>query len=322
MERDGRVFGLHALLVSRGGQLVFQHYGVGEDEAWGEPLGRVTFGPAVPHDLRSVSKSIVGMLYGIALDQGKVPLPEARLYQQFPEYPDLAVQPGRDGITIAHVLSMTWGLEWDELTIPYPDPRNSEEGMEAAPDRYRYVLSLPIAGPPGVKWTYCGGATALLGRLIARGTGEKLHDFARRTLFDPMGLGPTDWSMGRDGEPSSASGLRMRPADLLSIGRMVLAKGSWQGRQVVPAKWLEQSTTLSVTIDGPFGYGWHWYLMSPPGRPRPTILGIGWGGERLVVIPALDLVVVINCGNYGKTGAEQQAVLDVLLKDLVLPSLT
>ena len=153
MERDGRVFGLHALLVSRGGKILFEHYGVGEDEVWGRKLGQVTFGPTVLHDLRSVSKSIVGMLYGIALADGKVPPPEARLYDQFPEYPDLAAQKGRDAITVAHVLSMTLGLEWDELTFPYPDPRNSEIAMEAAPDRYRYVLSLPIAGPPGVKWT-------------------------------------------------------------------------------------------------------------------------------------------------------------------------
>ena len=103
------------------------------------------------HDLRSVTKSLVGMLYGIALADGKVPPPEARLYDQFPEYPDLAKQPGRDRITVAHALSMTMGTEWDELTHPYGDPRNSEIAMEAAPDRYRYILSLPIVGEPGVK---------------------------------------------------------------------------------------------------------------------------------------------------------------------------
>jgi hypothetical protein len=96
VERDGRVSGLHALLVWRGGQLLFEHYGVGEDESWGEPLGKVTFGPTVLHDLRSVSKSVVGLLYGIALADRKVPPPEAKLYEQFPEYADLARQPGRD----------------------------------------------------------------------------------------------------------------------------------------------------------------------------------------------------------------------------------
>ena len=126
MQRDGRVSGLHALLVSRGGRTLFEYYGVGEDERLGASLGKVTFGPTVLHDLRSVTKSLVGMLYGIALADGKVPPPEARLYDQFPEYPDLASQPGRDRITVAHALSMTMGTEWDELTFPYGDPRNSE----------------------------------------------------------------------------------------------------------------------------------------------------------------------------------------------------
>src|ERR1700747_2906449 len=142
--RDGKVSGLHAFLVARGGRLLFEHYWEGEDWNLGIPLGKVAYGPTVLHDLRSVSKSIVGMLYGIALADGKVAPPEARLYAQFPEYADLIAVPGRDRLTIAHALSMTMGTEWDELTIPYGDPRNSEMAMEAAPDRYRFILDRPI----------------------------------------------------------------------------------------------------------------------------------------------------------------------------------
>jgi CubicO group peptidase (beta-lactamase class C family) len=195
LQRDGRVWGLHTLLVSRGGNLIFEHYGTGDDESWGKPLGTITFGPTVLHDLRSVTKSIVGMLYGIALADSKVPEPQAKLYDQFPEFADLARQPGRERITVAHVLSMTLGTQWDELTVPYGDPRNSENALELSPDRYRYVLDRPIAGEPGINWTYNGGATALLGRLITKGTGERLPDYARRVLFDPLSLGPTEWPM-------------------------------------------------------------------------------------------------------------------------------
>ena len=131
--QNGKVSGLHALLVGRGSDIVFEQYGRGEDEVWGRPLGIIDFAPDVLHDVRSVSKSVVGLLYGIALAAGKVPPPEAKLYEQFPEYRDLAVQPGRDRLTIHHALSMTLGLEWDELTLSYDDPRNSEMVMEAAP---------------------------------------------------------------------------------------------------------------------------------------------------------------------------------------------
>jgi CubicO group peptidase (beta-lactamase class C family) len=271
-----------------------------------------------------VTKSLVGMLYGIALADGKVPPPEARLYDQFPEYPDLAHQPGRDRITVAHALSMTMGTEWDELTHPYGDPRNSENAMEAAPDRYRYILSLPIVGEPGVKWTYCGGATALLGRLIAKGTGQKLVDYARRVLFDPLGLGPVEWSTDAKGEPRAASGGRMRPPDLLRVGQMVLANGAWQGKQIVPAEWLKRSTTPAVTIEGPARYGWHWYLRDAPTGAPPsarTISAVGWGGQRLFILPGLDLVVAMNAGNYRRPGTEQRRVADALLTDLVLPNL-
>ena len=142
-QQDGKVDGLHTLLVSQGGKLVFEHYQPGQDESWGYPLGTVAFAPDVLHDLRSVSKSVVALLYGIALADGKVPPPEAKLYDQFPEYADLAKQPGRDRLTMHHVLSMTLGLEWDELTIPYGDLRNSENAMEAAPDRFRFILERP-----------------------------------------------------------------------------------------------------------------------------------------------------------------------------------
>jgi CubicO group peptidase (beta-lactamase class C family) len=327
LQHDGRVSGLHALLVARGGRLLFEYYGQGDDENRAMPLGKVTFGPTVLHDLRSVTKSIVGMLYGIALADGKVPAPEAKLYEQFPEYPDLAQQPGRDRITVAHVLSMTMSTEWDELTVPYgTDLRNSEIAMEAAPDRYRFILACPIVGEPGVRWTYNGGATALLGRLIAKGTGEALPDYARRVLFDPLGLGPTEWSKGRDGEPHAASGMRMRPPDLLRIGQVVLANGAWQGRQIVPAGWLQQSTIPAVTIEGRRTYGWHWYLRelqsgTPPHGER-AIVAVGWGGQRLVVMPALGLAVTMNAGNYARPIGDQGRIADALMSELILPALS
>jgi len=323
MERDGRVFGLHALLVARAGRLLFEHYGRGDDESWGMPIGNVTFGPTVLHDLRSVTKSVVGLLYGIALADGKVPPPEAKLYPQFPEYPDLARQPARERITVGHVLGMTLGTEWDELSIPYGDPRNSEIAMELSSDRYRYVLERPVVSEPGVKWTYNGGATALLGRLITKGTGEKLPDYARRVLFDPLRLGPSQWSNGMQGEAAAASGLRLRPPDLLRIGQMMLAGGVWQGRPIVPADWLRRSTEPAVTIEGPFKYGWHWYLgevAATAGRPHRAIIAIGWGGQRLYLLPDLDLVVAMNAGNYRKPAPEQRRIVTTLMTELVLPA--
>jgi CubicO group peptidase (beta-lactamase class C family) len=321
-EQAGTVSGVHVLLVSQRGKLVLEHYGRGEDESWGRPIGTVSFAPDVMHDLRSVSKSVVGLVYGIALAAGKVPPPEARLYDQFPEYPDLAKEPGRDRLTVHHALSMTLGFDWDELTIPYGDPRNSENAMELAPDRYRYILARPIVGEPGVKWIYCGGATALLGRLIAKGTGETLHGYSRRVLFDPLGFGPSEWAKGDDGEPHAASGLRLLPRDMLKVGELVLSGGTWNGREVVPAEWVKRVTTPVVGDVFAGSYGYQWYLsdLVRGTRTFQLIAAIGWGGQRLMVFPELGLVMAVNCGNYRKSIAEQSRIARATLGDVVLPS--
>ena len=152
--------------------------------------------PETLHDLRSVTKSIVGLLYGIALDRGLVPPPDAPLLAQFPEYSDLAADPRRARLTIAHALTMTLGMEWDEQR-PYTDPANSEIAMENAPDRNRFILERPFVAAPGERWIYSGGAVALIGDLIAKGTGRTLPDFARQALFAPLGITTFEWAEGQ-----------------------------------------------------------------------------------------------------------------------------
>jgi CubicO group peptidase (beta-lactamase class C family) len=294
----GELKGLHGLVVLRHGKIALEHYFVGADESWGDDLGVVTFDAGRLHDLRSVSKSIVGLLYGIALAEGLVPKPEASLLASFPEYPDLANEADRQRLTIAHVLTMTMGLQWDE-SLPYSDPRNSEIAMENAADRYRFILDRPIIRPPGEAWTYSGGATALLGHLIANGSGKSLSDFARERLFAPLGIDDFVWIKGSNGREAAASGLRLKPRDLAAIGQLLLDKGNYEGRQVVPAHWLQQSLTLHTRTNDGLGYGYQWYL----GRDQsgaPWFGAFGNGGQRLVVAPRHGLVIAITAGNYNK----------------------
>ena len=166
--RSGLLRGLHGIVVSRGESIVLERYYEGADEAWGRPLGHVEFSRAHLHDLRSVTKSIVGLLYGIALDRGLVPDPSAPLLAQFPEYPDLAADPARMQLTIGQALSMTLGLEWDEQR-PYSDPANSEIAMEHAADRYRLCARSALRRD-------AGRALDLFGR---RGGADRRHHCAR-----------------------------------------------------------------------------------------------------------------------------------------------
>jgi CubicO group peptidase (beta-lactamase class C family) len=324
--RAGVLPNLHGVVAMRGGRPFFERYLPGTDAARARPLGVVHFDASTLHDMRSVTKSIVGLLYGIALAAGQVPPPEAQLLDQFPEYPELTADPARRPLTIAHVLTMTLGTEWDELTVPYSDARNSEIAMDQAADRCRYVLDRPILEPPGSRWIYNGGATALLARLIARGTQRPVQQFAREALFEPLGIMHFEWLCGRDGEAIAASGLRLRLRDLARIGAMVLDGGQWNGRHVVPAEWLAAAFTPAVAIPDGRRYGYHWYLGAVPADDRTggvrwerMISAVGNGGQRLFLLPDLDLVVATIAGNYD--APDQGRPPMAALRDVLLPAL-
>jgi CubicO group peptidase (beta-lactamase class C family) len=298
--REGQAPSLHGVVVVRDGRPALEWYGAGNDWSWGTPRGHVTFGPETLHDLRSVTKSVTSLLYGIALGQRRVPPPGAPLLAQFPKYADLASDERRAMLRVEHALTMTLGLEWRE-DIPYTSSENSEIAMEMAPDRYRYVLERPIIEEPGQRWRYCGGATALIGAMIERGTGMKLRDFAQEALFSPLGIDAFEWMAGSDGVASPASGLRLTPRGLARIGECVASGGRWAGREVVPAQWLEAAHTPRVTIAQGFEYGYQWYLGSsqrPAGGSWRWAAGQGNGGQRLLLVPEIALVLAITCGAY------------------------
>ena len=201
------------------------------------------------------------------------------------------------------------GTDWDETSLVYSDPRNSETAMDNALDRYRYILERRVVDTPGAHWTYCGGATALLARIIAKGSGKTVHEFARENLFDPLGLGPTEWATGPDGEPFAASGARMSVRDLAGIGLMMLHGGKVGERAVVPADWVTRCITPVISADEIRRYGYQWFLLDIAfGKPKGWAVGRlermwmaqGEGGQRLLIIPALQLVIAMTAGNYGK----------------------
>ena len=220
---------------------------------------------------------------------------------------------------------MMMGTDWNE-SMPYTNPANSETAMDMAPDRYRYILDRPIVTEPGQRWVYNGGATALLGRLIAKGTGKSLHAYAREALFDPIGIGPTDWHADNRGELIAASGIRMTPRDLARIGELTLRGGVWEGRSVVPAEWIARSTSPVVPIEEERKYGYQWYnldfTMETPTMPRSNQHlwnAAGNGGQRLTVFPGLDLVVASTAGNYNTKDANLPPRR--VITDVVMPSL-
>jgi CubicO group peptidase (beta-lactamase class C family) len=218
---------------------------------------------------------------------------------------------------------MTLGTEWDEQ-LPYTNPANSEIAMEHAPDRLRFILDRPIVAEPGTRWIYNGGATALLGALIAQSAGMPLPDFAREALFAPLGITRFEWAAGRDGTHSAASGLRLLPRDLARIGELVLAGGTWGGQEIVPKSWLDASHRPAIPTGDGLNYGRQWFLGEAPagsftGPRRAWIGAFGNGGQRLWLMPSTGLNLVVVAGNYNAPDAWVTPTR--IWRDIVLPNL-
>jgi CubicO group peptidase (beta-lactamase class C family) len=291
---------VHSVLVERHGHLLAEYYQGGKDRSvYGLISMRRSLGPSDRHDVRSIGKSVTSLLYGIALQQGKVPAVSASVFDAYPELSDLALA-DKQGITIESLLNMASGLQWQEGGVGL----NDELSLFWKSDIARYVLSHGLAVAPNTMFNYNGGGTAILADLISRGTGQALDVYARAQLFEPMGIEDWEWVGDLHGRPMAFNGLRLRPRDLLKLGRLVLNQGQWHGRQLVPKAWIENSMTPLFDTDvRNYRYAYQWWSGTADwhGRSLPWHAGFGNGGQRLYVVPELDLAVVTLAGAYDET---------------------
>jgi len=278
----------HGVVILRHGRLIYEHY-------------FVSFDAGTKHDIRSISKSVTSLLVGIALDRGLIADLDAPVFSFFPEYGELR-SPEKDRITLRHLLTMSSGLAWDETSTYWQ--------MSTARRSDQFVLAQPLAAHPGEVFNYNTGTANLLGVILRKVSGKPLDAFAKETLFDPLGIEDWDWDYDGGFDAAAGSGLRLRPRDLAKIGQLVLARGNWHGRQIVSSSWIEESTTPHLLFDrsegatahgGATSYGYLWWLgRSPPEHPeRDLIAGAGVGGQRVVILPRLEAVVVTTAGLYG-----------------------
>lgn len=307
--RSRRYSNVHSLLVVQHGELIYEEYFEGPDERRGDSLGVRRFSAQELHDVRSVTKSVVSLLFGIAVHAGKIKDLDAPVLDYFPEYADLRA-PERLAIRLRHMLSMASGLDWDERTAPYGDPRNSEKAMDLATDPYRYVLERPIKSPPGTAFNYSGGDVMVIAGVLERATGMTLQRYADQVLFKPLGIQQYEWLKLPSGRDIAASGLRLRPRDMAKIGALYLADGRADGQQIVPTTWVSQSLAPQVVVPErvPYAhYGYFWWLgtLRVDQRDVPFSAAVGWGGQRIVLAPSLGTMVVMTAGLYDEPATRQ-----------------
>ncbi|MEW6736989.1 MAG: serine hydrolase [Acidobacteriota bacterium] len=288
---------IHSVVVERHGKLVAELYRRGKDKKVNSFFAHeIDFGPKVVHDTRSVGKSIISLLLGIARQQGKIKSLQTPVIDFYTEYTDLAT-PERKAITLEHLLTMSSGLEWSEGGgIP-----DDEHHLMWKWSPYYYVLSRPIASKPGHQFNYNSGGTAVLADILTRVTETPWNEYARKSLFEPLDIHDLEWVGDFHGRPMCYTGLRMRPRDMAKIGRLVLNHGKWQGQQIIPEDWIAASLQprLSTGFDGT-QYGYQWWIGTVEWKGQQLQWGaaFGNGSQRVFVVPSLDMTVVITAGAY------------------------
>ena len=308
---------VHAVLVARGGKLVFERYFDGSDEINGRRVENVAFDADTLHNMKSVSKSVTSLALGIAIDRGLIRGVNEPIFSFFPELSDLR-SAEKDRIQLVHALTMSMGLKWVEATPATGDDNNDESRMHMASDPCRYVLGLPVTAPAGQEFFYNTGALTLVSSIMRKATRRPLDEFAREALFDPMGITEFEWTRVR-GDSDAGGGLRLRPRDMAKIGQMVLAGGRWNDRQIVSKAWVDASMTPRLEATGPYFYGYLWWLGRSLVNEREVhwAAALGRGGQSIRIVPALDLVVVATAGYYQDYSAQAFQLQSGIFRDVL-----
>lgn len=293
---------VHALLIVKDGQLVFERYFPGhrwsydDDQFRGQ---RVAYDRETLHNLASVTKSVTSILVGIALDQGAIQSVDDRVLAYFPQY-EQQTDAQKDTITLEHLLTMTSGLEWNEGELPYSDPDNDMIRLFREPDPIGYILSKPLVSEPGTTFYYGGHNTNLLGEAIRAATGQRMDAFAEDVLFGPLGITDYAWDFINPDIIHASGNLQLRPRDMAKLGQLCLNGGVWEGERIVSEAWIATSTQKHVRRSATRGYGYQWWLASyRVGDDHvDAFYAAGWGGQKIIVLPELEMVVVFTGGNY------------------------
>ncbi len=305
-----------SVVVAQHGKPIYEHY---FDKEGAESL----------RNTRSVSKTITGMLVGLAIDR-KLLRGDTPVLPYFPELRPLADADARkDKITVEDFLTMSSLLECDDDN---QNSRGNEERMYLVEDWSRFVVDLPIRGfpewqpkpeqsPYGRAFSYCTAGVTLLGPLLEKVSGQRVPDFAAANLFTPLGIETVKWQFQPKGTAMTGGGLQLRSVDLMKLGQLYLDGGRWQGKQVIPAEWVKRSIAPHANAREGFDYGYLWWLQSfkVGGRTVPSYSMAGSGGNKVFVLPDLDAVVVITTTNFQVRDAHPLS--EKLLTKLIVPVL-
>lgn len=292
--RNGEFGEIHSMHIVRHGLLVFDEY-YKEDHS----QERI-------HFLASVTKSIASTLIGVAINQGFIEGADQNIIDFFPQYANIInADPRKQSLKLCHLLTMTAGFEWIDGNGSMPESDDYKVHITAK-DAVEYVLSKPIIHEPGTHFDYTGGCSILLSAIIEYTTGMSAEEFAETYLFTPLGITDFHFQHVHDGHTDLSGGLSLRPRDLAKIGQLFLNGGYLEENQIITEDWIAESARDWIATDDMEHYGFQWWLLPLNGLEGHTphsndiFFASGFGGQKLFVIPVLDMIIVFtgNCTNY------------------------
>jgi CubicO group peptidase (beta-lactamase class C family) len=307
---DGRYGDLHSTLVIIDGVTVLEAYFDGHRADQRVPL-------------YSVTKSVLSALIGLATEDGAISSIDTSIFVFFPEHQGLALEdPRKLKITIGHLLAMTAGFEWDELSTPYDDHRNDYRRYLASDDRISFTLALPLRFSPGEQVTYCSPLSQVLSFVLTRATGMSAAAYAEARLFGPLGIDDWWWAAHDRHTSVGEAGLYLRPRDMAKLGQLYLQGGRWQGRQIVSSVWVDASVTAYGTVNQWNDYGYNWWLYNDAAKQHhlhghdDIFYAVGRGGQFVWVLPGANAVIACTGWN-DNTGRWPES----MLWDFFLPAI-
>ena len=242
----------------------------------------------VSHDLRSVTKSITGTLTAIEIGNGLVDSVDHPVADLFSDRQIANLDDNKKAMTVQHLLDMTSGIAWQEKSYT---PDETIMRMYRAPDRTEFVLNQPMSDAPGAKFYYNSGNPYLLSALITKKTGHSAFDFAKKELFEPLGITSAKWgNVDAQGVTDGEAGLSLSPQDMARIGYLYLHQGMWDGKQIIPSSWVERTKAGSVPATFGLQYSNLWWS-----RPdMDAFMALGRHSQMILVLPKLDIVATMT----------------------------